>query len=108
MAQRLQAIRAQQGRSETSPTTQTKVQPATNANQQSSIQQKVDKVKQPVEPKTQSATGSSLGSERVAAIRARATAARERAIFSFSAENNSGFDDRRNATRNQAQGNWDL
>jgi hypothetical protein len=55
MAQRLQAIRAQQGRSQTSPTTQTKVQPATTANQQSSIQQKVARVKQPVsvQPKTQ-------------------------------------------------------
>ena len=80
MAQRLEAIRAQQGRSETSPTTQTKVAPpAVNPNQQSSIQQKVDKVKQPVEPKTQSATGCS-GSERVAAIRATAAAARERAM----------------------------
>ena len=108
MAQRLQAIRAQQGRSETSPTTQTKVQPATTANQQSSIQQKVDKVKQPVEPKTQSATGSSLGSERVAAIRARAAAARERAMQNASPSARrtiQDLQDRRNATRNQAQGN---
>ena len=80
------------------PTAQPKVQPTTNPNQQSSLNNTV-----------RSGTGgSSLGSERVAAIRARADAARERAMQNASPSARRTIQDlqnRRNATRNQAQGN---
>ena len=76
MAQRLQAIRAQQGRSETSPTTQTKVQPATTANQQSSIQKKVAQVKQPVQSNAQSSASglSARGTQAINQVRQNAQA----------------------------------
>ena len=80
------------------PAAQPKVQPATNPNQQSSLNNTV-----------RSGTGGSpSGSDRVAAIRARAAAARERAMQNASPSARRTIQDlqnRRNASRNRAQGN---
>ena len=82
----------------TQPATQPKVQPATSANQQSSLSSTV-----------RSGTGgSSSGSDRAAEIRAKAAAARERIMQNASPALRTSMQimqDRRNATRNQAQGN---
>ena len=64
IAQRLQAIRDMRARSQSRITSQggTPATPAVTSSQQSSIQQKVDKVKKPVQPKPQptAATGSTI------------------------------------------------
>ena len=64
IAQRLQAIRDMRARSQSRITSQggTPAKPAVTPSQQSSIQQKVDKVKKPVQPKPQptAATGSTI------------------------------------------------
>ena len=64
IAQRLQAIRDMRARSQSRITSQggTPATPAVTQSQQSSIQQKVDKVKKPVQPKPQptAATGSTI------------------------------------------------
>lgn len=85
MAQRLQAIRAQQGRPQTPPAVQSGVKkpvqpevkkPVVTPNQQSSIQQKVEKVKQPVQPNAQSSTSglSARGTQAINQVRQNAQA----------------------------------
>jgi|TARA_B100000035_G_scaffold311782_1_gene321954 hypothetical protein len=157
MAQRLQAIRAQQGRPQTPSAVQSgvkkpvqsaasralntgslkdkqdamntvnnnyassidqlatdmmiknikKPKPAVTPNQQSSIQQKVTQVKQPVQSNAQSSAGSPSASERVAEIRAKADAARQLRLQNMSPAARRTLQDiqnRRTAARNRAAG----
>ena len=82
----------------TQPAAEPKVQPATGANQQSSLNNTV-----------RSGTGGSpTGSDRAAEIRAKADAARQRLMQNASPALRTSMQimqNRRNATRNQAQGN---
>ena len=115
MAQRLQAIRdmraasqsriaAQGGTPATSAAKPTPkvAPPAVNPNQQSSIQQKVEKVKQPVQPKAQSSTSglSARGTQAINQVRQNAQAN----MSSDMQARIQAMRDRRQKLRNQNQG----
>ena len=115
MAQRLQAIRdmraasqsriaAQGGTPATSAAKPTPkvAPPAVNPNQQSSIQQKVEKVKQPVQPKAQSSTSglSARGTQAINQVRQNAQAN----MSSDMQARIQAMRDRRQELRNQNQG----